>query len=132
MAMETEGIKIGALALVCMLALLILRQFRPEWASLVRVAAAIIFGGLTVTMVATVLSSTAELGGAALPEEMWSILVKALGVAFLTEVAAGICRDSGEASLASWVETAGKLQILLLSLPLIERVLTTATDFLKG
>jgi stage III sporulation protein AD len=62
--------------------------------------------------------------------EGWPILLKALGVAFLTETAASVCRDSGETGLATWVEIAGKLEILLLSFPLIRTVMDTVTDML--
>ncbi len=125
-----DAVKIGALALVCLVVLFVLRQWKPEWAPLVRVAAALVFGTLIVTMASTVLTFTEGLV-AALPDGVWPILVKALGIAFLTEVAAGICRDSGEATLASWVETAGKLELLILALPLIERILDTAGELLN-
>ena len=124
-----DAVKIGALALVCLVAIFILRQWKPEWAPLVRITAALVFGTLVVTMASSVLSFTDNLA-TALPDGVWPILVKALGIAFLTEIAAGVCRDSGENTLASWVETAGKLEMILLSLPLIETVLDAAGDLL--
>ena len=113
-------------------ALLILRAYKPEWASLLRMAVTVVALGLTLTLAATVLSYVTELASAtgALEGEGWPILLKALGVAFLTETAASVCRDSGETGLATWVETAGKLEILLLSFPLIRTVMDTVTDML--
>jgi stage III sporulation protein AD len=88
--------------------------------------------GLTVGLVSTVLTYITDLATAtgASEGEGWSLLLKALGVAFLTETAASVCRDSGETGLATWVETAGKLEILLLSFPLIRTVLDTVTELL--
>lgn len=127
-----EWARIGGLATVGLAALLILRAYKPEWASLLRMAVTVVALGLTLTLAATVLSYVTELASAtgALEGEGWPILLKALGVAFLTETAASVCRDSGETGLATWVETAGKLEILLLSFPLIRTVMDTVTDML--
>lgn len=127
-----EWARIGGIATVGLAALLILRAYKPEWASLLRMAVTVVALGLTLTLAATVLSYVTELASAteALEGEGWPILLKALGVAFLTETAASVCRDSGETGLATWVETAGKLEILLLSFPLIRTVMDTVTDML--
>ena len=113
-------------------ALLILRAYKPEWAPLLRVAVMVVALGLTLSLVATVLGYVTELATASggLNGEEWQILLKAMGVAFLTETAASVCRDSGETGLSTWVETAGRLEILLLSFPLIRTVMDTVTDML--
>ena len=130
-----DGTKIGALSLLLLIALLLLRQHKPEWAPLLRMAGAVLFGGFLIAAVGEAVNairSLAPSGGDALPEGTWAILLKALGLAFLTELTAGICRDSGETGLASWVEMAGKIEILLLSLPLVENVLSAVSGLLGG
>lgn len=127
--------KVGGLVLVCLVVLLVLRQIRPEWGTLVRLAAAVVAAGFILTMVSSVLSLVEELSSiseGAMPSDTWGILLKALGVAFLSEVAASVCRDSGESGLAGWVEMAGRVEILLLSFPLIRTVLDTVSDLLGG
>lgn len=57
-------------------------------------------------------------------------MLKALGIALLSEIVAGLCRDSGEGSVASIVEMAGKAVILLLCFPLIESLLETVEGLL--
>lgn len=127
-----EGARIGGLALVGLVALLVLRQYKPEWAVFIRMAVTVVSMGIILTMAGTVIAYVTELteGTGALDGATWSLLLRALGIAFLTETAASICRDSGEASLAGWVETAGKLEILLLSFPLIRTVLDTVAALL--
>ena len=129
-----EGARIGGLALVGLVALLLLRTYKPEWAVFIRMAVTILCAGIILTMAATVLSYVAELtaGTGATDGETWTILLKALGIAFLTETAASICRDSGEGALAGWVETAGKLEILLLAFPLIRTAMDTVAGLLGG
>ena len=127
-----EWARIGGVATVGLTALLILRAYKPEWAPFLRMAVTVVALGLTVALASTVLTYITDLASAtgALEGEEWSLLLKALGVAFLTETAASVCRDSGEAGLATWVETAGKLEILLLSFPLIRTVMDTVADLL--
>ena len=127
-----EWARIGGVATVGLTALLILRAYKPEWAPFLRMAVTVVALGLTVALASTVLTYITDLASAtgALEGEEWSLLLKALGVAFLTETAASVCRDSGETGLATWVETAGKLEILLLSFPLIRTVMDTVTDML--
>ena len=124
--------KVGGIALAGLSALLILRSYKPEWAALLRMAVTVVSLGLVLSMAGTAVGYVSELTAAtgALEGEGWPILLKALGVAFLTETAASVCRDSGETGLATWVETAGKLEILLLSFPLIRTVMDTVTDML--
>ncbi len=129
-----EWARIGGVAAVGLTALLILRAYKPEWAPMLRMAVTVIAVGLTLSMAITALSYAQELAvGLGTPDgEGWSILLKALGVAFLTEVSASVCRDSGESGLATWVETAGKLEILLLSFPLIRAVMDTVGALVSG
>ena len=127
-----EWARIGGVATVGLTALLILRAYKPEWAPFLRMAVTVVALGLTVALASTVLTYNTDLASdtGALEGEEWSLLLKALGVAFLTETAASVCRDSGETGLATWVETAGKLEILLLSFPLIRTVMDTVTELL--
>lgn len=124
--------KIGGIALTGLSALLILRAYKPEWAAFLRMAVTVVSLGLVLSLAGTVMDYVTDLTAAtgALDEASWFILLKALGLAFLTETAASVCRDSGEAGLATWVETAGKLEILLLSFPLIRTVLDTVAALL--
>ena len=128
-----EWARIGGIAMVGLTALLILRAYKPEWTPLLRMAVTVVALGLTLTLATTVLNYVTDLVSAtdALSGESWPVLLKGLGIAILTEAAASVCRDSGETGLSTWVETAGKLEILLLSFPLIRTVMDTVTDMLE-
>lgn len=53
------------------------------------------------------------------------ILFKALGICYLTQFSADICRDCNENAIASAVETAGKIQLIILALPLFDVLIDT-------
>lgn len=120
------------LSLVSLAALVLIRQWKAEWAPFLRIAATVVFFGLILSVAAEVLDSVHALAEGAVPDELWTLLLKALGIAFLTELTSGICRDSGEATLATWVETVGKLELLLLSLPLIRSATELVRQLVTG
>ena len=59
-------------------------------------------------------------------------MLKGLGVAFISEICAGICRDFGKSTLADGVELAGKLEIILLCVPMITEIVSTAAELING
>ena len=58
-------------------------------------------------------------------------LLKAAGIAYLVDLAAGLCRDAGESSVAEYVELAGKSELMLLSLPIITDLLELSFGMLE-
>lgn len=114
------------LALAVVMASLLLRQLRPELAMILVIAASVaIMIGLLGKM-ATVIRMVEELAKRANVGTMhMNTLIKIMGVAYVAEYGAQICKDAGENSLASKVELAGKLTILSLSVPVVLVILET-------
>ena len=50
------------------------------------------------------------------------ILLKGLGICYLTSIVSGLCRDSGEYTLSEQVLLAGRIALLTVSLPLFSAV----------
>ena len=121
------------MAILAVVVLLVLRQAKPEWGIPVRLAATLTAMGVILSLAGQVITTLSDLsvslGTTALDGESWTLVLRALGLAFLTEVTASVCRDSGEGTLAGWVETAGKLEILLLSFPLIRSMTWVCARF---
>ena len=66
-----------------------------------------------------------------LEKDYVSILFKALGVCLLTQFASDICRDCNEAAIASAAEIFGKLQLVILAIPLFESLIDILTVILE-
>ena len=58
------------------------------------------------------------------------ILLKILGIAYVTQFGAEICKDAGSASVASKIELAGKVIILSYGVPIIISLLDTVKGIL--
>lgn len=52
------------------------------------------------------------------------VMLKSLGIGIVVNTVGSICRDMGETSLSSGVELAGKIEILLICLPVITEMLS--------
>ncbi|MGN1051460.1 MAG: SpoIIIAC/SpoIIIAD family protein [Acutalibacteraceae bacterium] len=61
-----------------------------------------------------------------------SVLLKAFGICFLTEFTCDICKDAGETSLSGSVSLAGKVAVLIVSIPLFKEILNTSIGLMGG
>lgn len=126
-------IGIAGLALVTAVIAVLLRRYNQEYAVVVSITAGVV---ILVQILANILPAIRQindlLSAAQLSGEYALILFKTLGICFLAQFAADSCRDAGESALASKVELAGKLCIVLLALPLFEKIASTALALIGG
>ncbi|MCM1040029.1 MAG: stage III sporulation protein AD [Roseburia sp.] len=57
-----------------------------------------------------------------------SLLLKAVGAAYVCEFCSGICKDAGYGGIAGQVETMGKMYILLLGMPLLRTLMESIQE----
>lgn len=60
------------------------------------------------------------------------LLLKIIGITYLAEISADLCKDAGANALASQIELFGKLSILVLCMPVMTSLLETIDRFLGG
>lgn len=60
------------------------------------------------------------------------VLIKIIGITYVTEVAASLCRDSGYQAIGEQIELVGKLTVLAVSMPILLALLETINNFLKA
>ena len=127
-----EIFKILAICIITAVLAVVLKQQKGEYALMAALA-----GGTVVTLyilkgvLAQIEYINTKLLNNGINTEYFGVALKALGIGYVTGFIADICRDSGQASLASKAELAGKCAIFIISLPLISAVLETALSFLK-
>lgn len=121
---------------LCMVALLILtsstviRGWKSDFLPLIRMGSIVLFGTLLIVSAKPLLALIRTLGNGASASKHIETILKGLGIVILTQICSDICRDSGETTLAGHVETVGKLELLLLCIPLIEEILAIAEKLL--
>ncbi|MEW5922030.1 MAG: stage III sporulation protein AD [Bacillota bacterium] len=111
--------------------ILFIRQDRPEIGQLLSIAVGIIlifylFGYLRLIVdIITELALEAEVNAVFL-----RTLLRVIGVAYLAEFGAQICRDAGEGNVALKIEFAGKLIILVMTIPVLIAVLESIVNII--
>ncbi len=58
------------------------------------------------------------------------IILKIIGISYICEFSSQICIDAGENAIASKIELAGKVLIMLISIPIITRLLGLITSLM--
>lgn len=69
-------------------------------------------------------------GKISINKEFITLLIKITGIAILTEFAVSICKDAGESSIASKIDTGGKVIIVSMSIPILAGLLETVVKIL--
>lgn len=129
--MELTGIII--LLLLAAFLSLLLRRYQPELALGVGIVAGIlVLSAVLKNLMPTLQSLRTMLDGAALPSVYVGILFRALGICLLTQIAADTCRDAGESALAAKAELVGKVMLLILALPLFQKITELALSLMQG
>ncbi len=62
--------------------------------------------------------------------EYFRIVLKAIGICYLTQLGCDYCKDSGENALASELEIVGKFSLLIISLPLFDNIVNIVKELL--
>ena len=122
--------KIFGVAIFAILVMMILRKESSDSALTLRMVVGVGLAIACISCITPIISYVNELGegfGAADGvSSAVNILLKALGVSLLTHICATVCRDCGEGSIAQYVELGGKIEIIVLSLPLIKDIMDMA------
>ena len=125
-------VKVILVALVGVLAIVILRSVKPEFAMLAGIAAGVIIllmilGELTDIFKQFKGISEGGTGGSSI----FSAVLKIVGIGYLTEYAASICEDYGSQSVSKKVQLAGKVSIFALALPIFTNIVSSIVSILK-
>jgi stage III sporulation protein AD len=122
---------IAGIAICAAIVAAMLRRYNQEYAITIVIAAGII---ILIEMLSSLAPAIRQiqtlLSSAGLSSSYALILFKTLGICFLAQFAADSCRDAGENALASKVELAGKITIVILALPLFEKIAKTAVGLI--
>lgn len=117
-------IKIIGIGLISLFLIIIIRQYKPEFTLYLSLLAGVIilfFVMDKLTGIIQLLQSVAN--KISINNTFLSILLKITGIAFLSEFAVSICKDSGETAIASKIEIGTKIIIVGLSIPIISSLL---------
>lgn len=117
-------LRIAGVALIACALSLAIKQIRPEFGIYIPITAAIIIFVYAVSELCGIIDALSlRLEKFGMDKAYLKVLMKSLGLAYVAQTAADICKDAGESALSSKVELCGKVMILSLCIPVIFDVL---------
>ena len=127
-----ETFKICGFAVICVMMVLLLRQQRSEYAIFAGIFGGVVLVGYAISSYVPTLAYMIDSMNESALAPYAKTLLKAVGIGFVVQISADMCRDAGEGGIAAKLEMAGKAEILVLSLPLIKELLALARGVISS
>ena len=119
-----EIIKIIGIAFIALIIIIMLKQYRPEYAVFISILTGVLILFLVMDKLTGIINLIQSIQDKySINTQFIAILIKITGIAFLSEFAVSICIDSGEAAIASKIELGSKIIIISMSIPIISNLL---------
>ncbi len=124
-------IKISLLGVCGVVLGFLLKGTGPEYAGFITMGIGIMILGLAVGKLEYLFQSVSQLKDM-LPvsQEYFATLIKMIGVTYIGQFSAGICKDAGHQSTAAQIELFCKLSVMVLSMPVLMALLNMIQEFL--
>ncbi len=127
-----EFVKIGAIALLGVLLGIQFKSGKQEYSIYIGAVICLLIFSCTSAYMGQVEQQMAQLwrhlssGG-----RYFTLLFKVVGITWLCEFVAGICRDSGFSAVAAQIELFGKIAILFAGMPVFLSLIETIAGFVE-
>ncbi len=129
----TELAKITAVGIIGGLLALTLKKQKPEMALVISLITSVIIAGEVILGVGDLIGEIRDIiEECGIDIKYFGVCIKAVGLAYISQFAAEILRDSGEGAIASKVEAAGKIAILILTMPVLTAFLRLCMKAVNG
>ncbi len=122
-------IKVIGFGIFATILCVILKEERKEFALLIAIIAGIsilIFTMTKMSQVLDMLYNLTEKSG--INSDFLVILLKVIGIAYIVEFGKNICIDSGQSAIATKLEIAGKVSVVVISLPIFSSLISLITN----
>lgn len=123
-------VKIGFLGIVAVLLSIQVKQSRPEFGFYIILGTSLCI----LTMVLSYFYNISSVLGSFYVylgeyKSYLELLLKVLGITYICEFCASLCRDAGYGSIAGQIELSGKLSVLMFGLPILLTLLETLKSY---
>jgi stage III sporulation protein AD len=103
-----------------------LKQGKSEYSMFVITAAVLFLFWLVLSQMQTIVDTIRQMQTYIyMDDEYLNILIKIVGICYLTQFAADLCKDCGYQSLANQLQIFGKISVLAVSMPVVLSLMET-------
>lgn len=126
-----ELVKVVFLGIAGVMLAIQFKSQKPEYGLYMGLAVGILVFGYALRQVAAVTTQLGKLrsylGGA---ESYLTVLLKVIGITYICEFSADICKDAGYQTVAGQIEVLGKLSVMFAGLPVLFAVIEQIQSFM--
>lgn len=126
-------VKIALIAITGMTLALVLGNMRKEisiWITIVCGIIIFFFGISKFEYIVDMFHELTEYLG--INEVYIKVILKMIGIAYLSEFTASICKDAGQNTIAGQVDFFGRMSMIAVSLPILRSLLETIGELVSG
>lgn len=124
-------IKVALLGIITIFLTMTAGSIRREYAICVMAGAVILLAMYGVSSLSSIIDRIEALEeSVGVNREYLEILLKMVGIAYLTQLVVSLCRDAGNGAVAGQINTIGKISMLIISFPVLEALLKTVGEML--
>ena len=123
--------KIMGIGLITCIAALIVKPVRSDFAMIISMVGGIVILIMVLSSISGVLTLVGSLANkTGLNGHLIAVVIKIIGVGYLTEITASLCADTGNGRLGDKILLGGKIIILVMSLPIVTSILNIVMELL--
>ena len=115
-------IKMCGIVLCALVVCVVFKNIKTEYSLFVRTTISCLVSVVSLLILQPILSFISEISKDTPVYQYIPTLIKALSVAFIVQITADVCNDAQESSLAEKISLFGKVEILIISLPLVKGI----------
>ncbi len=118
-------VTVVAIGLIGSILTVIVKQYKPEFAIYISIITVVIIFSSVLGVALPIISDIKSIiNKTSISFEHISILIKSVGICYLTQFVCDICKDSGQTAIANKIELTGKVAICIISLPLFHELIS--------
>jgi len=122
-------IKTIVIIVIAAILCVILKQQKNDLSFLISTTATVVICLVTINKLIPIFNYTYEIN--VISSDILEILIKTLGISYLTDFSSSICKDLGENGLAAGAELCGKVEIIILAIPVFSNLLEVCTSLIN-
>jgi len=125
-------LRVGIIGIVGVLLALFLKETKSQFATYISLATCLLIIFYSLSKLTYIINTiNTIMGYISIEMDYLLILAKIVGITYIAEFSANICKDGGFSTIASQIEIFSKLAILGVSMPILMALLETANSFLR-
>ena len=126
-----EIIRISVVGVAGVFLAILVKQVRPEYSLYITMAAGIAILFYSAGKLSYLITSLRNIQQyVPVDTEYMTILLKMIGITYIGQFCAGVCKDAGYSAVAGQIEIYGRLAVLAVSMPVLTSLLETIHEFL--